>query len=130
MSSGVAVQNTRGMSRQVPVAQTIWTPDPRETSSSRRMSRPRSMVVTSMMERKPSARAALRSAMPRFMVAARSMNSGYICWMPADDTSTCSWDRVNPRSAASISPSTELIVAIVMPPCFAVFRACIAALWR
>ena len=64
MESGEASQKTRGMSRQVPVAAMMFTPEPRETSSSIRMSRPRSIVVTSMMVWTPSARAAARSLMP------------------------------------------------------------------
>ena len=43
------------------------------------------------------------------------MNSGYTCCMPADETSTCSWDSVNPSSELSIGPSTELIVATHAP---------------
>ncbi len=74
--SGDAVQNTRGMSRQVPVAQMRLTPDSRDTCSSILMSRPRSIVVTSMMVRRPSARASLSWAMARSMVPSRSMNSG------------------------------------------------------
>ena len=62
--------------RQVPVAAMMLTPEPRETSSSIRMSRPRSIVVTSMMVRTPSARAIFRSLMPRSIMASRGMNSG------------------------------------------------------
>ena len=55
-SAGVVVdvQNTLGMSRQVPVAQMMFTPDSLDTRSITRISRPRSMVVTSIIERSPS----------------------------------------------------------------------------
>src|SRR5687767_5714818 len=35
--------------------------------------------------------------------------------MPAEDVTTCSWVSVNPRSATSSGPSTELMVGMVPP---------------
>ena len=78
-----------------------------ETSSSSRMSRPRSMVVTSISVSTPSSLACLSCSTAVRTSCARPPNSsGQACHNPADAAQTCSCESVKPSLARSIAPVT------------------------
>jgi hypothetical protein len=66
----------RGGSRQMPVAATTCTPDPRDASIMNSMSRPRSGVVRSMIASMPPAFIAFIRSIAKSSVACRSYSHG------------------------------------------------------
>ena len=104
-SSAVRAAIEREGSSQWPVQAMMFTPLRSATSRINRMSRPRSMVVTSTKVRRPPALASARMPATRSMWASRPPNSsGQACQKPAEAAATCSCISVNPRSALSSGP--------------------------
>ena len=102
----------RGMSSQTPVHITMWRLASSATSLSSRMSRPRSIVVTSTIVPTPSAAASFSAAARSSTSASWSNRSGKVYDTPAELSRTCSCISVKPRSPASTGPRIVFTVAI------------------